>query len=170
MHDCIYHDKMNKCRYAFLLFLCANLVEYLCFSLFVIASNQFYCVSGYEYKGHRNCNKIDIGGHKPGEILPNMDFCYGCNYLYYHSIKLSKHGKHNAVSSHEYYLSKFKFFLCVRPCFILQFLVYSQSCCSVPNNAPFFLGKIMVLSLIPCFQFMHFFPKAWKRIQPVTML
>ncbi|TQE01643.1 hypothetical protein C1H46_012707 [Malus baccata] len=37
-------------------------------------------------------NKTHIRGHKPANILPNMDFWNGSSYLYHHSIELSKHG------------------------------------------------------------------------------
>jgi len=50
------------------------------------------CFAGYEYKSHWHCNKINARGHKPSQILPNVDFCNGCNYLHHHPIKLSKHG------------------------------------------------------------------------------
>ncbi|WRX09188.1 Magnesium transporter NIPA - like 1 [Theobroma cacao] len=57
---------------------------------------------GNEHKSHWYCDKANIGGHKSGEILSNLDLCNGCNYLYHHSVKLSEHGKHFQIIANLY--------------------------------------------------------------------
>ncbi|XP_040998920.1 uncharacterized protein LOC121244776 isoform X3 [Juglans microcarpa x Juglans regia] len=51
-----------------------------------------WIIDGYEYQSCRHCYKTHIGGFKPGRKLPNMGFCNGCNYVYYHSAELFEQG------------------------------------------------------------------------------
>lgn len=75
------HLASYSCSQPLTIVTCKNIFNY-----------ELWSLAGCKYKGNWHCDQAHIGGNKPDCIFPDVDFCNGRSYLYYHPVKLSKHG------------------------------------------------------------------------------